>query len=562
MTTGLRLRLCKLVSSFNCKTPWTLLHLSLVLCGALAAPVVLAQSPESPPAQDVPPALAEDSEASDVASPAGPPASPASPAAPAAQERKAKAKGVQDRPPAAQIAEDNKTYESLESFAKVMALLEAMYVDADHVNPPEMIDKAIRGIVSSLDPHTTYLTAKELREFTHDTTGKFGGIGVIIVQSEARLEIVDVVEDSPGAKAGLERGDIIHSVGSLLVTRDNFEEALSLLKGLPGSVVQLTIIKRADFESFNKLTPAQKKSAGGPKLTKMSIKRAVIRTPSVKHAKLAPGYVYLNITVFQEETGEQADRILRRYEAENGGRLDGLVLDLRGNPGGLLDQAVRVADLFLDSGIIVSTVGRDPDKQEVEFATKRTTHPHVPIIVLVNEGTASASEIVAGALQDHDRAIVLGTQTFGKGSVQSIMPLPNGAGLKMTIARYYTPKGRSIQAKGITPDVPVSNRKWSEEPKPETKEPRRESDLKGHIGASDLAAKDTSASFQRDIANWSKENQEDYQLRVAFTYLRGWSRFDKQSRPRRNETQVAPSKVGSGAMGGEGTGASGSQNKK
>jgi carboxyl-terminal processing protease len=461
-------------------------------------------------------------------------------AAPASEQDAgpATASAEADKKPAQQIAQDNKTYESLESFAKVLSLLEAMYVDADQVQPPEMIDKAIRGIVSSLDPHTTYLSAKEFREFTSDTTGKFGGIGVIIMQNEGRLEIVDVVEDSPGAKAGLQKGDIIHSVGSVTVTRDNLEESLGLLKGLPGSVVSLGIIKKADWDAFQKLSPAEKKTTKQPTVTRLQIKRAVIRTPSVKHTKLAPGYAYLHITVFQEDTGEQADKILRRYEAENGGKLDGLVLDLRGNPGGLLDQAVRIADLFLDSGIIVSTIGRDPAKQEVEFATKRTTHPHVPIIVLVNEGTASASEIVAGALQDHDRALVLGTQTFGKGSVQSIIPLPSGAGLKMTIARYYTPKGRSIQAKGIVPDIPIAERTWTEQPKSSTNERRREADLKGHIDANDLSAADSVANFQKEIARWPKQQQDDYQLRVAFTYLRGWSRFERHGRPK---TGISPS---------------------
>ncbi len=437
---------------------------------------------------------------------------------------------VEFKAPAKQLAEENETYRALESFAKVMSLLESNYVDPDHVSPEEMVDKAIRGITASLDPHTTYLPAKELREFTNDTTGKFGGIGVIILHTEGNLEIVEVVEDSPGERAGLKKGDIIYAVGEMVITKENMEDALNLLKGLPGSIVDLTIVKDDDKAEFDKLSPEKKKTEKHPKLTKLRIKRAVIRTPSVKHVKLSNGYLYLNVSVFQEETGEQADKLLRKYEAENGGRLDGLILDLRGNPGGLLDQAVRIADLFLDSGIIVSTIGRDTAKQEVEFATKRTTHPYMPIIVLVNEGTASASEIVAGALQDHERALILGTKTFGKGSVQSIIPLPNGAGLKMTIARYYTPKGRSIQAKGIVPDIPVTGRKWQEDAAPPAKDSRRESDLRGHIDAGDLSDRLTPAGFEVDIKKWPKEFQDDYQLRVAYTYLRGWARFDIHNR--------------------------------
>lgn len=452
---------------------------------------------------------------------------------------------VEFKAPAKQLAEENETYRALESFAKVMSLLETNYVDPDHVSPEEMVDKAIRGITASLDPHTTYLPAKELKEFTSDTTGKFGGIGVIILHTEGNLEIVEVVEDSPGERAGLKKGDIIYAVGEMVITKENMEDALNLLKGLPGSVVDLTVIKQNDKVNYDKLTPEKKKLEKHPKLTKLRIKRAVIRTPSVKHVKLSNGYLYLNISVFQEETGEQADKFLRKYEAENGGRLDGLILDLRGNPGGLLDQAVRIADLFLDSGIIVSTIGRDTQKQEVEFATKRTTHPYMPIIVLVNEGTASASEIVAGALQDHERALILGTKTFGKGSVQSIIPLPNGAGLKMTIARYYTPKGRSIQAKGIVPDIPVAGRKWQEDATPATRDSRRESDLKGHIDAGDLSDRLTPAGFETDIKKWPKEFQDDYQLRVAYTYLRGWARFDIHNRAKltpKPDTQTKESK--------------------
>lgn len=436
-------------------------------------------------------------------------------------------------PPLAELAKENETYRSLESLARALGLLEEMYVDPEHVSPREMVDKALRGIVSSLDPHTTYLPARDLKEFTSDTTGRFGGIGVIIVHEGGRLRIVDVVEDSPGEKAGLKKGDIIFAVGELELSKDNIEEGLNKLKGLPGSEVTIRVWKLSDQKaqlttesatSLKDSLPQGKK----PQLTTIKLKRAVIRTPSVKHVKLGPGYAYIAVSVFQEDTGEQVDKALRKHEAENGGRLDGLILDLRGNPGGLLDQAVRICDLFLDSGIIVSTIGRNREKPEVEFATKRTTHPHTSMIVLVNEGSASASEIVAGALQDHERALILGTQTFGKGSVQSIIPLPNGGGLKMTIARYYTPKGRSIQAKGITPDIPVSStdgQPGSNRSGPSRRNKRRESDLKGHIQSEDIADKDPTTTFQLDMADWPEELQDDHQLRVAYTYIKSWSRF-------------------------------------
>jgi carboxyl-terminal processing protease len=474
---------------------------------------------------------------------------PASPTKPAGAEPS----------PVEELAQENETYRSLESFSRAIGLLEEMYVDPEHVSPEEMIDKALRGIVSSLDPHTTYLSARELKDFTSDTTGRFGGIGVIIINDNGRLRIVEVVEDSPGEKAGLKKGDIIFSVGDLELTKSTVEEGLSRLKGLPGSAVTIQVWKLRDQKSQTAtnssgtsndqkrdtdeaLTKQSGQKAGSarpsafdllppgvkPKLTTITLKRAVIRTPNVKHVKLGPGYAYVAISIFQEDTGEQVDKALRKHEAENGGRLDGLILDLRGNPGGLLDQAVRICDLFLDSGIIVSTIGRNREKPEVEFATKRTTHPHTSMIVLVNEGSASASEIVAGALQDHERALVLGTQTFGKGSVQSIIPLPNGGGLKMTIARYYTPKGRSIQAKGITPDIPVAGGEGQMAPgqTDAVRRPlRRESDLKGHIQGEDIADKDPITTFQADMAAWPDELQEDHQLRVAYTYLKSWSRF-------------------------------------
>lgn len=469
-------------------------------------------------------------------------------------------------PPLEELAKENETYRSLEAFARAIGLLEEMYVDPEHVSPQEMVDKALRGIVSSLDPHTTYLPARDLKEFTSDTTGRFGGIGVIIVNEGGRLRIVDVVEDSPGEKAGLKKGDIIFAVGELELSKDNIEEGLNKLKGLPGSEVTIQVWKLRDQKdqltaaepgtgSSRKSTPETAKGGRGapsapspaneaeggaasladrlpqgekPRLTSVTLKRAVIRTPSVKHVKLGPGYAYIAVSVFQEDTGEQVDKALRKHEAENGGRLDGLILDLRGNPGGLLDQAVRICDLFLDSGIIVSTIGRNREKPEVEFATKRTTHPHTSMIVLVNEGSASASEIVAGALQDHERALILGTQTFGKGSVQSIIPLPNGGGLKMTIARYYTPKGRSIQAKGITPDIPVASTEGQpgeSVPGPSRRNQRRESDLKGHIQGEDIADKDPTTTFQLDMADWPEELQDDHQVRVAYTYIKSWSRF-------------------------------------
>ena len=448
--------------------------------------------------------------------------------------------------PAETLELQNKKFQALESFSRVLNLLETMYVDEKAASSDALVERAIKGMVTSLDPHTTYLPASQLRELTNDTSGKFGGIGVILSQANNRLEVVEVVQDSPAFRAGVQTGDLIYAVDKTVVNKANMEEVLTKMRGLPGSNLQLELVSEkeaAKWDATAKVDTLQ--ATKKPKTRIVTLMREIIRTSSVSHAKLSDGYAYVRISVFQEDTGEQLDKALRLYEAQNGGKLDGLILDMRGNPGGLLDQAVRVTDQFLDSGIIVSTVGRDRSKQEVEFATKRNTHPYMPLVVLVNETSASASEIVAGALQDHNRALVVGTVTFGKGSVQSIVPLPNGAGLKMTIARYYTPKGRSIQAKGITPDIPIPSaivaksltqpQKWTAKNESGEDErggsPRKESDLEGHIEAADLNQTAGSEGFAADIEKWQTNMRADQQLRIAYTYVRSWSRFKKSSTP-------------------------------
>lgn len=436
------------------------------------------------------------------------------------------------------LEKQNKKFQSLESFARALNLLEAMYVDEKFVGGDALIEKALKGMVGSLDPHTTYLPSSQLRDLTNDTAGKFGGIGIILSQSNDRLEVVEVIADSPAARAGIQSGEFIYAVDKIPVTKTNIEEILTKMRGLPGSSLSLELIPLTEIAHLPDGTAVPPANIKKAKLKSVHVTREVIRTSSVTHAKLSDGYAYVKISVFQEDTGEQIEKALRLYESQNGGKLDGLVLDLRNNPGGLLDQAVRVCDLFLDSGIIVSTIGRDKTKQDVEYATKRNTHPYMPLVVLVNEGSASASEIVAGALQDHNRALIIGTVTFGKGSVQSIIPLPNGGGLKMTIARYYTPKGRSIQARGITPDIPLASTgkpalKLPPEAKIVAKDDderapyRKESDLEGHIEAADLKENTSLDGFNGDIQKWPANLKGDSQLRVAYTYVRSWSRFSK-----------------------------------
>lgn len=458
----------------------------------------------------------------------------------AAPESGHQSKSVTKEPketPAEALEARNKKFQALESFSRVLNLLETMYVDEKSVVSDSLIERALKGMTSSLDPHTSYLPPQQLRDLTNDTSGKFGGIGVVLTQQSGRLEIIEVVPDTPAAKAGIEAGDVIVSVDSVRITKDNIDEVLNKLRGLPGSSLKLEIETGSNAEEGKQ---TQKK------IRKLTLTREIIKSTSVVHQQLSKGYAYIRVGVFQEETSEQVDKALRHYESENEGKLNGVVLDLRSNPGGLLDQAVRIADLFLDSGIIVSTVGRDRARQEVEYATKRQTHPYMPLVVLVNEASASASEIVAGALQDHNRALIVGMPTFGKGSVQSIIPLPNGAGLKMTVARYYTPSGRSIQAKGITPDVTIPAAPNARAQQPQTaagrstdklvddettprktspKGGRKEVDLEGHIEAADLSRSAQNLGFASDIDKWPKNLKSDYQLKMGYTYLRSWSRF-------------------------------------
>ncbi len=435
--------------------------------------------------------------------------------------------------PAEQLQIQNKKYQSLESFSYVLNLLESRYVDEKAVSNDILLEKAIRGIVAGLDPHTIYLPPTDLREFQNDTSGKFGGVGIVITQTNRFLEVVEVLADSPAARSGIQAGDIIYSIENTPVTIKNAQELLNRIRGDVGSVLEIEVVPAAvaneqklrEGKNFYPLTDKHLKTK------KYKMRREIIRTSSVSSAKLSEGYAYARITIFQEDTGESLDKALSKLEEQNGGRLKGFILDLRDNPGGLFDQAVRVADLFLDSGIIVSTIGRDKAAQSVEYATTRDTHPAMPMVVLVNERSASASEIVAGALQDHNRAIIMGTTSFGKGSVQQIVQLPNGGGLKMTIARYYTPKGKSIQAKGIVPDVVIAQTQTAKDGEKKKETSRKEADLEGHIDATDLNTNGTNgittSGGSADSEKWPANLRNDNLVRSAFAYLKGWERFQK-----------------------------------
>jgi len=320
-------------------------------------------------------------------------------------------------------------YESLETFTNILAIVRKNYVD--EVNTKEMITGAINGMLNSMDPHSAYLTPELYKELQMDTQGRFGGLGIEITVRNGILTVVSPIEDTPAFKAGVKAGDQILKIEDEFTKDMTIMQAVKKMRGPKGSKINLSI-----------------KREGASDLLNFSIVRDTIRVQSVRSRMLEEGYAYIRLAQFQERSDRDLQRALEKLSSEKGG-IKGLVLDLRNNPGGLLTQAVRVADLFLDSGLIVYTEGRSDNQKQKYFARKEGSWTDIPMVALVNGGSASASEIVAGALQDHKRAVVLGTKTFGKGSVQTILPLDDNSALRLTTARYYTPKGRSIQATGI-----------------------------------------------------------------------------------------------------------------
>ncbi|RUM89198.1 MAG: peptidase S41 [Thermodesulfatator sp.] len=326
-------------------------------------------------------------------------------------------------------------YEALKLFSQVLELVEENYVKK--VTTKELVYDAIKGLLSGLDPHSSYLSPDEFHELQIETKGSFTGIGVEITLEDGVLTVVSPIEGTPAWKAGLRPGDKIVRINGQPTKGMSLMEAVKKLRGPKGTKVTITIF-REDTKELKDIT----------------LVRDVIPIRSVRAQTLEPGYGYIRISSFQEKTGKELRQALTKLEKENH-PLKGLVLDLRNNPGGLLDAAVEVADEFLDHGLIVYTKGRRKDQNfKFEAHPNRKKHPY-PLVVLVNAGTASASEIVAGALQDHHRAVILGTRTFGKGSVQTIIPLPDGSAVRLTTAEYFTPSGRSIQAEGIEPDLEV-----------------------------------------------------------------------------------------------------------
>ena len=392
-------------------------------------------------------------------------------------------------------------YRNLEIFANVLTLLQQHYVDKIDTN--EVIVGAINGMLTSLDPHSAYMPPEDFKELQEETKGSFTGIGIEITIRDGVLTAVSPIEDTPAYKAGIRAGDQIVRINGELTKSMTLMDAVKKLRGKKGTRVTITIYRQ-----------------GWPEPRDFVLVRDVIPLHSVRSMMLEPHLLYVRITNFQANTTRDFVQALNRAGKQHS--LDGLLLDLRDNPGGLLDQAIKVADVFIDRGIIVSTRGRDPEQNMRFEAHKGNSRYSFPLVVLVNGGSASASEIVAGALQDHKRAIIVGTETFGKGSVQTIIPMPNGAGIRLTTARYYTPSGRSIQETGILPDVIIP----FTIPAKAGKQPRqwsiREKDLPHHFTnkAGKRDGKDGEEEQGQEKKKVAERLSRDNQLRTAYIILK------------------------------------------
>jgi carboxyl-terminal processing protease len=325
------------------------------------------------------------------------------------------------------------SYEGLETFTNILTIIQKNYVD--EVSTKQLIEGAITGMLAALDPHSAYLTPDLYRELQVDTKGSFGGLGIEITNRNGILTVVSPIDGTPAYRSGIKAGDQILKIDGEFTKDMTLVDAVKKMRGPKDTKVTLTLRRETLAELFD-----------------VTLTREIIKIQSVRWKPLQKGYGYIRVTQFQERTDDDLERALKSLGKEPGG-LQGLVLDLRNDPGGLLTQAVKIADVFLESGLIVYTDGRLENQSQKYFAHKQGTWSDFPIVVLVNAGSASASEIVAGALQDHKRALILGTQTFGKGSVQTILPLDDTSALRLTTARYFTPNGRSIQATGIVPDI-------------------------------------------------------------------------------------------------------------
>ncbi|GAA0710462.1 S41 family peptidase [Dokdonella soli] len=423
-------------------------------------------------------------------------------AAPPAGDASVPAKSTPVKAPVPKNAVD---LADIRAFTAVYSLVKQAYVD--DVDDHRLMQAAIHGLLAGLDPHSEYLGKEQIDDLTEDTTGSYAGLGIEVLQVEGTLRVVAPIDDSPAERAGIKAGDTIVRINGKPVQSDDLDGAVAQLRGKPGSDITLSVLHEKQSVPVD-----------------VAMKREVIRVASVRGRLLEPGYAYLRVSQFQADTGAQLRKRIERLQADNKAPLRGAVLDLRSNPGGLLTSAVEVSDEFLDSGVIVTTRGRLKESDLSFRATPGDLLNGAPLVMLVDNGTASAAEIVAGALKDNHRALLMGRRTFGKGSVQTVLPLDAEHAVKLTTARYYTPSGISIQAAGIQPDITLADLALSQrdsEPTPII----GERDLRNHLkGANEGDGPVTPGAADRDL-------QKDYALNEALNALKALASRNKPAAP-------------------------------
>ena len=383
----------------------------------------------------------------------------------------------------------------IRALSEVFGKIKENYVE--DVKDKQLLEDAIRGMLTGLDPHSTYLDKDAFNDLRVGTRGEFGGLGIVVGMEDGFVKVISPIDDTPAQRAGVQAGDMIIRLDEKPVKGMSLDDAVKIMRGKPGTDISLTISRK-----------------GADKPLQIEITRAVIRVKSVKQRMLEAGFGYVRISQFQERTGSDLNKAISKLRKENKAPLKGLVLDLRNNPGGLLDAAVSVSDTFLNKGGIVSVEGRNESSRMAHTARPGDMLKGAPMVVLVNGGSASASEIVAGALQDHKRAVIMGTRSFGKGSVQTVIPLGNNTALKLTTARYYTPNKRSIQAEGIEPDIVLEDLKVSQKEDDGLKQ-IKEADLEGHLDNGNGNGSAKKDDKKKSLAS------EDYHLYEALNLLKG-----------------------------------------
>ncbi len=446
-----------------------------------------------------------------------------------------------------QTIENSPPLGELQQFSEVYTRIKENYVE--EVKDKDLMTNAIRGMLSNLDPHSAYLDEEEFKELQVGTSGEFGGLGIEVGMEDGFVKVISPIDDTPAQKAGLQAGDLIIRLDETPVKGMTLNDAVKLMRGKPGSNIDLMIVREGKDKPF-----------------KVSLKRDIIQVKSIKQRLLEPGYGYVRITSFQAKTTESLLEGIETLKKENKDKLRGLVLDLRNNPGGVLNAAVGVSDAFLESGKIVYTEGRVEDAKMEYSANKGDAMDNAPIVVLVNQGSASASEIVAGALKDHKRALIVGQKTFGKGSVQTVLQLDEKTAVKLTTARYFTPSGRSIQAEGIAPDIELKALKVKgDEETDDMLDPVSEASLSKHLsnpnGTDKTESKPAEEKTETAPAKTEEKSdekidkaidadkaksplaEEDYQLFEALNILKGMDLVQTRLQPEAATVEADKGKV-------------------